>query len=59
MEKIDEFLEKSRIELLPFQKEILRNAIHGKRIYIIHPPHMGRYYFQGLLYLISNLTKGE
>lgn len=41
-EYLDEFLKRTGIELLPFQKEIISQIIDGNRIYICHPPHFGR-----------------
>ena len=41
-EKLDEFLKGIGIELLPFQKEILKQIINGNKIYICYPPNVGR-----------------
>lgn len=41
-EKLDEFLKRTGIELLPFQKEILKQMTDGNKIYICYPPHVGR-----------------
>lgn len=38
----DEFLKRTGIELLPFQKEILSQIMDGNKIYICYPPHVGR-----------------
>lgn len=60
MDKLDEFLDKTGIELLPYQKEILRHAVNGEKFYVLYPPCNGRYYFQNLLYLMPILlSKGE
>lgn len=62
MDKLDEFLEKlgSGIELRPYQKEILRNAMKDEKICLTYPPHNGRLYFRSMLYLMPILlSKGE
>lgn len=62
MDKFDEFLEKlgSGIELRPYQKEILRNAMKDEKICLTYPPHNGRLYFQNLLYFMQVLlSEGE
>lgn len=41
-EKLDEFLKKTGIELLPFQKEIVSQIMDGNKIYICCPPYVGR-----------------
>lgn len=41
-EMLDEFLKRTGIELLPFQKEILSQTMDGNKIYICYPPHVGR-----------------
>lgn len=41
-EKLDEFLKRTGIELLPFQREILRQMTDGNKIYICYPPNVGR-----------------
>ena len=41
-EMLDEFLKRTGIELLPFQKEILNQMMDGNKIYICYPPHVGR-----------------
>ena len=41
-EMLDEFLKRTGIELLPFQKEILSQMMDGNKIYICYPPHVGR-----------------
>lgn len=60
MDKLDEFLEKTGIELLPYQKEILKHAVNGEKLCILYPPNNGRFFFQGLLSLMPILlSKGE
>lgn len=59
MDKLDEFLERTGIELLPFQKEVLRHVVNGERCYFIFPYRHGREFFQGLLYSLPLLLKGE
>lgn len=39
-EKLDEFLKEIGVELLPFQKEILKQIINGNKIYICYPPNI-------------------
>lgn len=41
-EKLDEFLKRAGIELLPFQREMLSQIADGNKIYICYPPHVGR-----------------
>lgn len=41
-EKLDEFLKRTDIELLPFQREMLSQIADGNKIYICYPPHVGR-----------------
>jgi hypothetical protein len=41
-EKLDEFLKRTGIELLSFQREILRQMTDGNKIYICYPPNVGR-----------------
>lgn len=53
MDKLDEFLKKTEINLLPYQKEILRHTMNGENLYIPYPPFNRQYYFQILL------SKGE
>lgn len=56
----DEFLKRTGIELLPFQKEILSQMMDENKIYICYPPHVGR--TNTLLLsraLGSTLAKGE
>lgn len=59
-EKLDEFLKEIGIELLPFQKEILKQIINGNKIYICYPPNIRR---TNMLLLVRSLMnefkKGE
>lgn len=41
-EKLDEFLKRTGIELLPFQREILNQMTDENKIYICYPPNVGR-----------------
>jgi hypothetical protein len=41
-DKLDEFLKRTGIELLPFQKEIVNQVMDGNKIYICYPPNVGR-----------------
>ena len=60
MDKLDEFLEMTGIELLPYQKEMLRHAVTGEKPYVIFPPHYRRVHFQTLSYVMQTLlSKGE
>lgn len=60
MNKLDEFLERTGIELLPYQKKVLQHLVNGERCYVIFPYRNGRDYFQYLAYLIPFLlSKGE
>ena len=42
VEKLDEFLKRIGIELLPFQREILSQMTDGNKIYICYPPNVDR-----------------
>jgi hypothetical protein len=42
-EKLDEFLKRIGIELLPFQKEFIKKIADENKIYVCYPPHVGRY----------------
>lgn len=56
----DEFLKRTGIELLPFQREILRQMTDGNKIYICYPPHVGRTNTLLLLRALSaTFEKGE
>lgn len=57
-EKLDEFLKLIGVELLSFQREILKQTMDQK-IYICYPPHHGRTDFRILHYVMSALLKGE
>lgn len=61
MDKVDEFLERTGIELLPYQKEVLQHIANGERGYVIFPYRNGRdFFYQSLLYLMPILlSKGE
>lgn len=41
-EKLEEFIKRTGIELLPFQKEILSQMTDENKIYICYPPYVGR-----------------
>ena len=41
-EKLDKFLKRTGIELLPFQREMLSQMADENKIYICYPPHVGR-----------------
>lgn len=59
-EKLDEFLKRTGIELLPFQKEIIGQIIDGNRVYICYPPHFGRTNAQLLTRALGDIfEKGE
>lgn len=60
MNELDDFLDRTGIDLLPCQKEILKRAVAGEKLYVIFPPFNGRFYFKNLLYAIQMLlSKGE
>lgn len=66
MDKFNEFLEKTGIELLPFQKEVLEKIPKGEKVYVLYPPQLSRenakLFFQTVLEIIyrtENKTKGE
>lgn len=58
MDKVDELLERTGIELLPYQKEVLRHIANGERCYVIFPRRAG---CEMMLRLIKQLNemKGE
>lgn len=59
-EKLEEFLKRTGIELLPFQKEILSQMTDGNKIYICYPPHFGRINNNVLMRALgATLEKGE
>lgn len=39
-EKLDEFLKRIGIELLPFQKELIKKIADENKIYVCYPPHV-------------------
>lgn len=56
----DEFLKRTSIELLPFQKEILSQMTNGNKIYICYPPSVGRTNTLLLMRTLgATLKKGE
>lgn len=60
MNELADFLDRTGIELLPYQKEILKHVTDGEKPYVIFPPFNGRFYLQNLLYSIQMLlSKGE
>lgn len=59
-EKLDEFLKRTGIELLPFQKEILKQMTDENKIYICYPPNIGRTNTLLLMRALANvIEKGE
>lgn len=58
MDKIDKFLEKIGVELLPYQKEFLKHFINNENVYVLYSPSYGRYYLH-LLYLIHILFEKD
>lgn len=59
-EKLDEFLKRIGIELLPFQKEFIKKITDENKIYGCYPPHVGRYESLRLIQALANvLEKGE
>lgn len=59
-EKLEEFIKRIGIELLPFQKEILSQMTDGNKIYICYPPHVGRINTLLLMRALgATLEKGE
>ena len=57
--KFDEFLRLNGIELLPTQKEHLKQIADRKETYVCYPPYSGRTYFRILHYAMTRLLKGE
>ena len=58
--KLDEFLKRIGIKLLPSQKEILKQVMDGNKIYICYPPNVGRTNtLLQMLALSAMLSKGE
>lgn len=59
-EKLDEFLKRTGIELLPFQKETLKQMTDENKIYICYPPNVGRTNTLLLMRALANvIEKGE
>lgn len=59
-EKLEEFIKRTGIELLPFQKEILSQMTDENKIYICYPPHVGRINTLLLMRALgATLEKGE
>ena len=59
-EKLDEFLKRIGIELLPFQKELIKKIADENKIYVCYPPHVGRYESLRLIQALANVfEKGE
>lgn len=59
-EKLDEFLKRIGIELLPFQKELIKKIADENKIYVCYPPHVGRYELLRLIQALANVfEKGE
>lgn len=59
-EKLEEFIKRTGIELLPFQKEILSQMMDGNKIYIFYPPYVGRTSTLLLMRALrATLEKGE
>ena len=58
--KLDEFLKRIGIKLLPFQKEILKQVMDGNKIHICYPPNVGRTNTLLLMQALSAmLSRGE
>lgn len=58
-EKLNEFLERTGIELLPFQKEILKQMTDENKIYICYPPNVGRTNTLLLMRALGNVFEKE
>lgn len=59
-EKLDEFLKIIGIELLPFQKELIKKIADENKIYACYPPHVGQYESLRLIQALANVfEKGE
>lgn len=58
-EKFDEFSRLNGIELLPTQKEHLKQIADRKETYVYYPPFNGRTCFRILHYVMTLLLKGE
>lgn len=59
-EKLDDFLKRTGIELLSFQKELVKKMVDGNKIYICYPPHVGRTNTLLLMKVLASVfEKGE
>ena len=59
-EKLDEFLKRIGIELLPFQKEFIKKITDEDKIYMCYPPHVGQYESLRLMRAFANeFERGE
>lgn len=59
-EKLDEFMKRIGIELLPFQKEFIKKIADENKIYMCYPPHVGRYESLRLMRAFANeFERGE
>lgn len=59
-EKLDEFMKRIGIELLPFQKEFIKKITDENKIYMCYPPHVGRYESLLLIQALANaFEKGK
>lgn len=59
-EKLDKFLKKIGIELLPFQKEFIKKITDEDKIYMCYPPHVGQYESLRLIQALANaFEKGK
>ncbi len=59
-EKLEEFIKRTGIELLPFQKEILSQMTDENKIYICYPSYVGRTSTLLLMRALgATLEKGE
>lgn len=54
MDKLDEFLERIGVELLPYQKEILQNLINDRVVRVIFPRYNSR---EKMLRLVKRLNE--
>lgn len=58
--KLDEFLKKNCIELLPFQREVVAQMLMHRKIYICYPPNCGRTDILRLMrLLLAEFERGE
>ena len=59
-EKLDEFMKRIGIELLPIQKEFIMKIADENKIYMCYPPHVGRYESLRLIQALANaFEKGK